>query len=91
MQAWLTCLRLCPVPVASSVDQVLFGYSTSRAGKSTSSLSEDGHSPRSSENGKGFDPDPDWEWMPKMRLHDLGYLAALVQMFAATIFWVSTM
>lgn len=80
-----------PFAVGSSVDQVLFGYDLDQSKKSSSSSDSDGASHQDVEHQKAFDPKPDWEWLPKMRLHDLGYLAALVQMFAATIFWVSTM
>lgn len=76
----------------SSLDRVLFGLESA---KSERSLSRD-ESPSASEKGdlekhSSFDPNPDWEWLPKMRLHEFGYMAALVQMFAATIFWVSTL
>ncbi|ORY23280.1 hypothetical protein BCR39DRAFT_566903 [Naematelia encephala] len=32
-----------------------------------------------------------WVWWGKPLWHDMGYLAAVVQLFAATIFWISTL
>lgn len=56
-------------------------------GPSVEALLEGKHEPRTSPNDAGKDK---FIWMGTRSPRDLGYLASSVQMFAATIFWVST-
>ncbi|TYJ51600.1 hypothetical protein B9479_007826 [Cryptococcus floricola] len=81
---------------SSDLSKLLSHTSTSSANLGDSHTQNVGNSDRGrskldEEGAKVMEGAKGFVWWGKPMWHDMGYLAAIVQLFAATIFWVSTL